>query len=210
MRRRAYDAFCGYTTTNKLPKIDCTLQWESKNSCLPTVKALLTFNHLKITNVFCVLLFDPVILKQSKYAATRTAISLFHLPTLLQNTVSLLNWLASKNISNLKYFYYVITSEEYHGELLLRAMRYFDGVKQSVRDSYRFASVLEKPNTHRLIELCMHTVLIYRHLSNESEKVFESIHRKFKKCLEKNVDHNSHIAVDDMALDRDWETLLFA
>lgn len=89
-------------------------------------------------------------------------------------------------------------------------MRYVDQAAKYVREGGRFASFLDNPNSHRLIELFLHTFPIYRHLSNVSELLLESVHHIFKKWLENNVNHNFHITAVEVALATDWGRLLYA
>lgn len=63
---------------------------------------------------------------------------------------------------------------------------------------------LNKPNVHRLLELCCHTIVNYGHGLNCSEMVLESMHRRFKNWLETNPHADSHISAVEKALSADW------
>lgn len=63
---------------------------------------------------------------------------------------------------------------------------------------------LNKPNVHRLLELCCNTIVKYGHGLNCSEMVLESMHRRFKNWLETNPHPDSHISAVEKALSADW------
>ena len=65
-------------------------------------------------------------------------------------------------------------------------------------------NVLNKPNVHRLLELCCNTITNYVHGLNCSEMVLESMHRRFKNWHETNPHADSHISAVEKALSADW------
>lgn len=71
------------------------------------------------------------------------------------------------------------------------------------------STVLENPNTHRLIELYVHAIPLFSHISLVFELILETVHRCFKNWQQKNISHHSHIIVVDIALERDWCARLY-
>ena len=101
-------------------------------------------------------------------------------------------------------------SEAYHGDLLKLASNYIDEAGSYILNGGRHGHLLDKPNAHRLLELCAHTLPVYQHAANISESVLESVHQNFKGWMEKNSNHDAHITAVQMALTKDWGSCLYA
>ena len=52
---------------------------------------------------------------------------------------------------------------------------------------------MNKPNVHRSIELCVHTINVFGHVRHCREMVLEMAHRSFKHWLEMKMHPDSHI-----------------
>ena len=52
---------------------------------------------------------------------------------------------------------------------------------------------LNKPNAHRAIEVCVHTITNFGRALQCSEMVLEMVHNKFKAWLEANEHPSSHL-----------------
>ena len=66
------------------------------------------------------------------------------------------------------------------------------------------AKLVDRPNTHRLLELTTHTIPIYAHALHISEMVFESAHQPLKFFLSRNTTSNSHLYAVELILARDY------
>lgn len=66
------------------------------------------------------------------------------------------------------------------------------------------SSYVDRPNTHRLIELAEHTLHLYGHLAFICELVFEAAHQPLKFFLSRNNTSGAHIYAVQMVLARDW------
>ena len=73
------------------------------------------------------------------------------------------------------------------------------------RQDQDLGKILNKPNFHRAIELCAHSIATYGHAKQCSEMVLEMAHRKFKKWLETNSHPNAHITGVERAIFADWQ-----
>ena len=69
-------------------------------------------------------------------------------------------------------------------------------------------SLLDKPNTHRLLELVMCTFPMYGHGSLCSELLLEHTHQLFKGWLQRNTHPWAHITAMEKALEKDWMSRL--
>jgi len=135
---------------------------------------------------------------------------LFHLPAVLQDVVHMVYWLPTTKSSTKKQFQYVRHSSKYHGDLMALASKYVDAIGNYIANGGRHGGLLDKPNAHRLLELCAHSIPIFKHASNISELVLESIHQNFKGWLERNSHPNSHITALENAIAKYWSTRLYA
>ena len=66
------------------------------------------------------------------------------------------------------------------------------------------AGVLDKPNCHRLLELCGHTIPSFGHTRNCSEMILEQMHQTMKRWLSDNRNPDAHLTAVDNCLARDW------
>lgn len=64
---------------------------------------------------------------------------------------------------------------------------------------------LDKPNLHRLLELCMHSIPALGHVRHFNELVFECAHQPLKRAMSKSSFHESHIQGIDNAIADDWK-----
>ena len=90
-------------------------------------------------------------------------------------------------------FNYVRKSEGYLGDLLNLASKYIHEAGMYILAGGLHGHLLDKPNAHRLLELCAHALPVCQHAANISESVLESVHQIFKGWMEKNSNHDAHI-----------------
>ena len=78
----------------------------------------------------------------------------------------------------------------------------------SARDLYvvdrEAGKYLDRPFTHRMLELIMNTVPTFGHARICSELVLEQTHQQFKTWFSNNTHSTSHITAMDKAIARDW------
>ena len=91
-----------------------------------------------------------------------------------------------------------------HGSINRAVACFLERCTEAQNKYGEIASVLDKPNAHRLVELGVHTVPNFGHGRNCSEMVLEQVHRHFKGSLEKNTHAHSHLTAMDKAVSRDW------
>lgn len=63
---------------------------------------------------------------------------------------------------------------------------------------------IDKPNCHRLLELCSHTISQIRYGRNICQLVLEMVHRSFKNWVEKNSIPSSPLNAVDWYMGRQW------
>ena len=138
---------------------------------------------------------------------TSTGRPVFLLPQRLQRFVSAVYYVPSQEVEG-------VTSSKCltdDGSLRLRSEQHRaarDFVRQAAafyREDPVKGAVLNKPNVHRAIELCVHTINTYGHARHCSEMVLEMAHRKLKHWLEINTHPESHITGMDRAIYLDWQ-----
>ena len=203
--RQQFDKFiCNNIFQSGLPSIDTLLVFSGDR--------LSSLTNLSMSGWFCVLLIAADVFNSYGRAIASNVINPFHLPKLLQRVVSLLYWYPSTRTdtpSDFDYFY-TNNGEQYKRDLFMASRFHLSSVNDYIKHGGRLGKVLDKPNAHRLVELCVHTIPLYGHALFVSELVLEMVHRDFKKWIEKKTNHNSHITAVELSLRRDWGDRLYA
>lgn len=92
----------------------------------------------------------------------------------------------------------------YHRSLSIMSKNFVKSVDKYVKAHPEYRSLVDRPNTHRLLELTTHTIPLYSHVLFVTELVFESSHQPLKYFLSRNHLSNSHIYSVNLVLVRDW------
>lgn len=128
-------------------------------------QSVIQLTNLKLLIVFCVLLFASKILNISTYTAiTNLNFPPFHLPHMLQNVVSLVYLLPNKKKCTSTDLNYVRYSELHHGDILVLSSMYLDEEGNYIVAGCHQGYLLDKPNAHRLLELCHNAIPIFHML----------------------------------------------
>ncbi len=208
-KRRTIDTTaCKYIQDNHLPSIDSVLNWDKHGR----FKGL---NNLTTSGLFCALLYCAPLLKRLHCIDPKAAADPFHLPQQLQDIISLVYFWPSDKADTADDFIYVSGEHgsrplRYYGDIQKSCENYLESIKIYYLKGGRLASILDKPNAHRLLELAMHTIPMFKHGRNVSELVLEMVHRVFKEWLQNNPNHDAHISAVEIALARDWSARLYA
>ena len=166
---------------------------------------------------------------ETAYATTTTADASrvqptpFHLPLQLQQIIGLVFWYPTIKKSSAEDVSYVTgmhcgrNSEDkrskpiqYFGDIQSMCRKYTHNINLCYENGGTWAKELDKPNSHRLLELAFHTIPMYGHALNVSELVLEQVHREFKDWLEKNSHHDSHLSAVENAVGQDWLRRVYA
>ena len=131
----------------------------------------------------------------------------FYLPTQLQEIISLAYWCPQYSQNFDADIHYVFGKDEkpcgYFGDLQCLASEYIAKIRSYYMRKGTDATILDKPNAHRLIEFAQHTIPTYGHALNVSEMVLEQAHRNFKGWLEVNTNPGSPITSVELDLAKD-------
>ena len=92
----------------------------------------------------------------------------------------------------------------YHDALHKVATNYVREVDRYVRKNPALARMVDRPNTHRILELTSHTLRLYSHILFVTELVFEATHQPLKFFLARNNTSNSHLHSVHIVLVKDW------
>ena len=85
-----------------------------------------------------------------------------------------------------------------------RAVEFLDAARDVYRVDKDVGSILDKPITHRLLELVKTTIPAYGHARLCSELVLEQAHQQFKKWLVSDTHPDAHLSAMEKAVGRDW------
>ena len=171
---------------------------------------------------------QTVLFKKNKLVSGLSMSVLYCLLTLLPTTLQSLGLLQAlpckKLLLNLNWFYTMafwwpnLNSDgheawkfihgcrmtKYHGTLQKLARNFVKSVNRFCSKYPELGSHVDKPNTHRLLELSIHTIPRFNHISYVCELVFESAHQPLKFYLSRNNTLNSHVHSVQLILAKDW------
>jgi len=181
---------------NGLPVQGKILRWERSGKC----KGLLS---LTMSGLLCALLCAAAIFKQL-YEKNQNPV--FLLAQALQDLVAKVYFWPSKVVDGIEEVNRISGEGHrvYYGQLCSLAREFVEKADAMVTLCGERAMVLDKPNAHRALELCAHTIPNFGHARNCSEMVLEMVHRTFKEWLEVNTHADAHLTAMERALGRDW------
>ena len=97
----------------------------------------------------------------------------------------------------------------YLGILKKYAFEYRSAVEKHMKRYGDNALLKDRPNSHRLIELAVHTVPLHGHGKLTSELILELTHAFFKSWFTENNHSNSHITALNLCITRTWSANLY-
>lgn len=92
----------------------------------------------------------------------------------------------------------------YQHNAAVAAMSFLSAARDEYKQDNTIGGPLDRPMTHRLLELVMSTIPIYGHGLLCSELILEHTHQLFKRWLVQNTHADSHITGMEKAVGRDW------
>ena len=136
---------------------------------------------------------------------------IFHLLKYLQGFVSTLYYWPDVSIDNADdfEFYTACNGESYFKRLRYFAVTYTSHVAKTMLQNGDKSTLTDRPNSHRLIELALHTVPLFGHGKIVSELVLELTHAFFKAWFRSNTHSNAHISGVDLFSTRIWSSNVF-
>ena len=93
---------------------------------------------------------------------------------------------------------------QYQHAVAQAGVRFLNAARQEYKMDRTCGAFLDKPKTHRLLELVLTTIPMYGHGRLCSELVLEHTHTLFKGWLQSNTHTNAHLTAMEKALSRDW------
>ena len=129
----------------------------------------------------------------------------------LRELVSLTFWWPSKHTDGVEAFELVHGSkrDEYYRKMRQLAMRYIETLNDFCKKYPGMMKNVDRPNVHRMLELYMHTIVIFGHALFVTEMLLEAAHQPLKASLSRNSSTTAHISAVHHVLLRDWFTRLF-
>ena len=158
---------------------------------------------LSMSVLYCVLVFLPIVLQSLNYLDTIPTKSMI---LNLHRFCSMAFWWPDVDYDGAKAWSFVHGDgmDSYHRALQLFASNYVKSVDKFCMSFPDLARLVDKPNTHRLLELSLHTIPLFNHLMYVCELVFESAHQPLKFFLSRNTTLNSHIYSVQLIIAKDW------
>ena len=164
-------------------------------------------HSISMSYVYAILSIIPFTLDALNLDCEPPTSTLFNI---LRRLVSLTFWWPSLETDGVNAFEYVHgkSRSKYYRDLRLLAEEYIIELEKFCDNYPQYSKNLDKPNVHRMIELYMHTVVVFGHALFISEMLFEAAHQPLKFSLSKNTSKNAHITAVHHSLLRDWLTRL--
>ena len=186
---------------NGLPVTGYIVNWSSgafKGICGQTM-----------TTYFCLLLCAA---PQFDQEYIRTKRRIFCLPRMLQNIMSAVYHWPSVDTDGVEHadMFTVEGRLKYYRHIQVMVVEYLAACDEVMALDKELGAELDKPNTHRMLELAFHTIPTFGHARNCTEMILEGMHQVFKKWLQKSTHQNCHISAVERALTGDWAGRLFA
>ena len=124
----------------------------------------------------------------------------------LRRLVFLTFWWPSKEIDGLDAFNYVHgkNRSKYYSDMRSLVVTYTDELNLFCTTYPNMMKNIDRPNVHRMVELYMHTIVIFGHALFISEMLLEAAHQPLKFSLSKNSSSNAHISAVHHVLFTDW------
>ena len=136
---------------------------------------------------------------------------IFHIPSYLQEFISTLYYWPDLSIDHDEdvLFYKENNGVDYFDRLRRYAFAYNKAVATAMNRNGVDTILKDRPNSHRLLELSLHTLPLFGHGKLFSELVLELAHTYFKGWFRSNTHSNSHITGIDLFLTRIWSSNVF-
>lgn len=176
---------------NGLPKVSNLLKWDNK-------KSFASMENISMTSLFTVLFVSSNIFQTDPEYIDNPLTPLFgHLNSLV-STMYCIPYTDTSSPSSQN-----STLQEYYRKVQSTGTLYVEACEVFHQKHGSIAAPLDKPNIHRLLEICFHTIPHYGHALHVSELVLEMAHRTFKNWIEKNRNNQAHISAVERSLSKD-------
>ena len=127
-----------------------------------------------------------------------------HLILHLHSFIRLAFWRPSSTDGQQAWFFVHGEKKSYHNVLFKITCNFVNAVDKYVIKYPHFGKYVDRPNTHRVLELTLHTLPSFHHLNFVTELVFEDTHQPLKFLLSRNLTSNGHIQSVQVILLKDW------
>ncbi len=189
------------------------------DNSLPTEGPFLRFNKnsfdginsMTMSTLYVILLFASYYfhnLTNTKFDTQK----LFGVPVSLQNFIAAFYYWPDIDLDCFDDVDFVQTSypnSEYLERLRDYAFEYTERVASHMRAHGESALLKDRPNSHRLIELAVHTAPLFGHGKLTSELVLELTHTFFKGWFKENTHSSAHLTALDLFTTRIWSSNVF-
>ena len=189
------------------------------DNSLPTQGSLLRFNgntfdglnSMTMSTLYVLLLFASYYFRNLSGSHFDTQ-GLFLIPAVLQEFISKLYYwpdIELDDVDDVAFIQDRYPNPLYFVRLRKLAFQYTDMVGEHMRKYGAQAHLRDRPNSHRLIELAVHTVPLFGHGKLTSELVLELTHAFFKGYFKQNTHSSSHLTAIDLFSTRIWCSNVF-
>ena len=100
--------------------------------------------------------------------------------------------------------------DKYYHSLQVLAANFVKSIEKFSKSYPLLSGLVDRPNTHRLMELFYHTIPLFNHVAFVCELVYESAHQPLKFFLSRNHTLSSHLYSVHLILSKDWMIRLWS
>lgn len=164
-------------------------------------------SSMSMSTTYIILLFASRIFKDLEKTSLNTK-RIFHIPLLLQSIISHLYYWPEKNIDPTNHIskLHDDNGHKYIVQFEKLVHLYTTAVYNHMTTYGDNALLKDRPNSHRLIELAVHTLPLFGHGKMVSELVLELAHAFFKSWFKQNTHSSSHLSAVDLFVTRIWSS----
>lgn len=159
-------------------------------------------NSLSMSTVYSLISVLPSFLRVMKYDQS---LPVYNILETFNELLSLTFWWPLPNTDGVNSFLYVHGNQKtYLKDMFHLASSFVKMIDELCTTSSIVLSKLDRPNTHRVIELYASTIPHFSHALFCVNMGFESNHQPLKSALSRNTNSNFHMSAVYHALGRDW------
>ena len=160
-------------------------------------------NSISMSTNYAVLMIIGPLLRSMKYT---TAFRPLFFLEVFSKLLALTFWWPIAAVDGVDAFQYIHgpRQRQYHTDMLSLVNKLLEAIQEECKTSAVVKKRLDRPNTHRIIELYRNTIPLFTHVLFCLDMGFERNHQPLKAALLRNTNEDSHISAVYKSLGQDW------
>ena len=156
-------------------------------------------NSLSMSTIYALATVLPSVLQ----CLNLHSVSSFHLSSKMTRLINYTFWWPTPDDDGYD-FVHGTGKASYHRHLRDMSVDYINCVYEYGLSHASYKRLIDRPNTHRLLELYVHTIPLYGHALLVSEMTIEAAHQPLKSAMSRDNNPHAHISAVQHVLCTDW------